>query len=241
MIVIPAIDIRGGRCVRLHQGDFDQETVYGADPVEMAQRWEAEGAERLHVVDLDGAREGTGVNRAAIGRIAQTLSIPVQTGGGLRDADAIQRMLDLGVQRCVVGTTAALEGEATRALFDRFGDALILGLDARDAKVAIRGWRETTDEDAIAFATRMVALGARRIIYTDIARDGALTGPNLPAMEAMAKAAGVPIIASGGISRAEDIAALKRLEPVGVEAVITGKALYAGTMALADAMASAGA
>jgi len=239
MTIIPAIDIRGGQCVRLHQGDFDQETVYGADPVEMAQRWEAEGAERLHVVDLDGARDGAGVNRAAIGRIAQTLKIPVQTGGGLRDADAIQRMLDVGVQRCVVGTTAALEGEATRAVFERFGDALILGLDAREGKVAIRGWRETTDEDAIAFAKRMVALGARRIIYTDIARDGALTGPNLPALDAMARAAGVPIIASGGVSRAEDIAALRPLEALGVEGVITGKALYAGTMTLQAAMEAA--
>lgn len=239
MIVIPAIDIRGGQCVRLHQGDFDQETVYGADPVEMALRWQAEGAERLHVVDLDGARDGAGVNRAAIGRIAQALGIPVQTGGGLRDADAIQRMLDQGVQRCVVGTTAALEGEATRALFERFGESVILGLDARHGKVAIRGWRETTDDDAIVFARRMVSLGARRIIYTDIARDGALTGPNLPAMEAMAKAAGVPIIASGGVSRAEDVAALKALEPAGVEAVITGKALYAGTMTLKAAREAA--
>lgn len=239
MIVIPAIDIRGGQCVRLHQGDFDQETVYGADPVEMALRWESEGAERLHVVDLDGARDGEGVNRAAIGRIAEALRIPVQTGGGLRNSETIQRMLDLGVQRCVVGTTAALEGEATRALFERFGDALILGLDARDGKVAIRGWREVTDEDAIAFAKRMVSLGARRIIYTDIARDGALTGPNLPALEAMARAAGVPIIASGGISRAEDLAALKALEPLGVEAAITGKALYAGTMTLTVAMEAA--
>jgi phosphoribosylformimino-5-aminoimidazole carboxamide ribotide isomerase len=239
MTIIPAIDIRGGRCVRLHQGDFGRETVYGADPLEMAQRWESEGAERLHVVDLDGARDGAGVNRAVIGRIAQTLRIPVQTGGGLRDADAIQRMLDLGIERCVVGTTAALEGDATRALFARFADALILGLDARDGKVAIRGWRETTDEDAITFAQRMVEHGARRIIYTDIARDGALTGPNLPALDAMARAAGVPIIASGGVSRADDITALKTLEPDGVEAVITGKALYAGTMTLQAAMEAA--
>lgn len=236
MIVIPAIDIRGGRCVRLHQGDFARETVYGEDPVAMALHWESEGAERLHVVDLDGAREGAGANREAIGRIAGALTIPVQTGGGLRTADAIAAMLDLGVQRCIVGTAAALEGAATQRLFDRFGDALILGLDAREGRVAIRGWRETTDEAALDFARKMVGLGARRIIYTDVARDGTLEGPNLPAMEAMAIAAGVPIIASGGVSRVEDVAALALLEPLGVEAVITGKALYAGTMTLSGAI-----
>jgi len=238
MIVIPAIDIRGGRCVRLHQGDFAQETVYGADPVEMARRWEAEGAERLHVVDLDGAREGAGTNRHIIGRIAKALRIPVQTGGGLRDADTIAAMLDLGVQRCIVGTTAALEGEATQALFEQFGDALILGLDAKEGRVAIRGWRETTDQTALGFARDMVARGARRIIYTDVARDGTLEGPNLPALEAMAREAGVPVIASGGVSRVEDITALKALEPLGVEAAITGKALYAGTMTLPEAIAA---
>ena len=238
MIVIPAIDIRGGRCVRLHQGDFDQETVYGADPVEMALRWQAEGAERLHVVDLDGAREGAGTNREIIGMIAQALSIPVQTGGGLRNADTIQAMLDSGVQRCIVGTTAALEGEATQALFARFGDALILGLDAKEGYVAIRGWRETTDQTALDFAREMVERGARRIIYTDVARDGTLEGPNLPALKAMAEAAGVPIVASGGISKVEDIVALKALEPIGVEAAITGKALYANTMTLPGAIAA---
>jgi phosphoribosylformimino-5-aminoimidazole carboxamide ribotide isomerase len=238
MIVIPAIDIRGGQCVRLHQGDYAQETVYGADPVEMALRWEAEGAERLHVVDLDGARDGEGVNRAIIGRIAKAVRIPVQTGGGLRTADDIQAMLDAGVQRCIVGTTAAVESEVAKALFSRFGEALILGLDARDGYVAIKGWRETTDQTAIEFAQAMAAGGAKRIIYTDIARDGAMTGPNIPALEAMARAAGVPIIASGGVSRLEDIAALKDIEPLGIEAAITGKALYAGAFTLSDAIAA---
>ena len=238
MIVIPAIDIRGGQCVRLHQGDYAQETVYGADPVEMALRWEAEGAERLHVVDLDGARDGEGMNRAIVGRIAAALNIPVQTGGGLRNADTIQMMLDAGVQRCIVGTTAAVESEATRALFERFGDALILGLDARDGYVAIKGWREITDQTAVEFARQMVGIGARRIIYTDIARDGALTGPNLPALRTMAEAAGVPIIASGGVSALRDIRALKELEPLGVEAAITGKAIYVGAFTLPEAIAA---
>lgn len=239
MIIIPAIDIRGGCCVRLLQGDFDQETVYGADPVQMALRWESEGAERLHVVDLDGARDGAGANAEIIGMIAQSLSIPVQVGGGLRDADAIQAMLDRGVERCIVGTTAALESDATEALFSRFGEALILGLDAKGGYVAIRGWRETTGQTALDFARDMVARGARRIIYTDVARDGMLEGPNLPALRAMAETAGVPIIASGGVSKVADITALKTLEPSGVEAAITGKALYAGTMTLPEAIAAA--
>jgi phosphoribosylformimino-5-aminoimidazole carboxamide ribotide isomerase len=238
MIVIPAIDIRGGQCVRLHQGDYAQETVYGADPVEMALKWEAEGAERLHVVDLDGARDGLGMNRAIVGRIAAALKIPVQTGGGLRDADRIQAMLDAGVQRCVIGTTAAVEDAATRALFERFGDALILGLDARDGYVAIHGWRETTDQTAIEFARKMVDSGAKRVIYTDIARDGALTGPNLPALKTMAKSAGVPVIASGGVSTLADITTLKALEQFGIEAAITGKALYVGAFRLADGIAA---
>lgn len=238
MIVIPAIDIRGGRCVRLHQGDYNQETVYGADPVDMARRWEAEGAERLHVVDLDGARDGAGANREAVGRIARALSIPVQTGGGLRNADGIQAMLDAGVERCIVGTTAAMEQDNARALFDRFGASLILGLDARDGLVAVKGWREVTEHRALDFARRMVEHGARRIIYTDIGRDGTLEGPNLPALEAMARAAGVPVIASGGVSRLDDIHALKALEPLGVEAAITGKALYAGTLELRAAIAA---
>lgn len=236
MIVIPAIDIRGGQCVRLHQGDYDQETVYGADPVEMALKWESSGAERLHVVDLDGARDGDGINRAIIGRIVRALRIPVQTGGGLRSADDIQRMRDLGVQRCIIGTTAALEKDAAQALFERFGEALILGLDAKGGKIAVKGWRETTDQTALDFAREMVRRGARRIIYTDVSRDGTLEGPNLPAMEAMARAAGVPVVASGGVSRLEDIRALKALEQHGVEAVITGKALYAGAMTLEDAI-----
>lgn len=239
MIVIPAIDIRGGQCVRLHQGDYARETVYGADPVEMALRWEAEGAQRLHVVDLDGARDGVGANRETVARIAQAVRIPVQTGGGLRSVEAIGWMLEHGIERCVVGTTAALDRSLAEALFREFGDAVILGLDARDGRVAVKGWRETLDLEAVPFALDMVTLGAKRIIYTDIACDGTLEGPNIGAMAAMARAARVPVIASGGVSRAEDVAALAALPPPGVEGVITGRALYAGTMTLAEAMKAA--
>jgi phosphoribosylformimino-5-aminoimidazole carboxamide ribotide isomerase len=239
MIIIPAIDIRGGRCVRLLQGDYDRETVYGADPVEMALRWQSLGAERLHVVDLDGARDGAGVNREVIARIAGSLTIPVQTGGGMRDEASIRWMLEHGVERCVVGTTAALEEDTARSLFERFGDSLILGLDARDGKVAVQGWRQTLDIKAVDLAVRLVDAGARRIIYTDIARDGMQTGANISGLQALAQAADVPVIASGGIGSLEDIISLRSLERWGVEGVITGKALYEGTLSLPEAIAAA--
>lgn len=239
MIIIPAIDIRGGRCVRLLQGDYDRETVYGADPVEMALRWQSLGAERLHVVDLDGARDGAGVNREVIARIAGSLAIPVQTGGGMRNEESIRWMLEHGVERCVVGTTAALDTDTARALFERFGESLILGLDARDGKVAVQGWRQILDITAVDLAVRMVGAGAKRIIYTDIARDGTQTGANVTGLQTLAQAVDVPVIASGGIGSLEDIIALRPLERWGVEGVITGKALYEGTLSLPEAIAAA--
>ncbi len=239
MIIIPAIDIRGGRCVRLLQGDYDRETVYGADPVEMALRWQSLGAERLHVVDLDGARDGAGVNREVIARIAGSLAIPVQTGGGMRNEESIRWMLEHGVERCVVGTTAALDGDTAQALFERFGESLILGLDARDGKVAVQGWRQILDITAVDLAVRMVWAGAKRIIYTDIARDGMQTGANVTGLRTLAQAVDVPVIASGGIGSLGDIIALRPLERWGVEGVITGKALYEGTLSLPEAIAAA--
>lgn len=239
MIIIPAIDIRGGQCVRLLQGDYDRETVYGADPVEMALRWQSLGAERLHVVDLDGARDGAGVNREIIARIAGSLTIPVQTGGGMRNEESIRWMLEHGVERCVVGTTAALDGDTARVLFERFGDSLILGLDARDGKVAVQGWRQILDIKAVDLAVRLVNAGARRIIYTDIARDGMQTGANLTSLRTLAQSVDVPVIASGGIGSLDDIISLRPLERWGVEGVITGKALYEGTLSLPEAISAA--
>jgi phosphoribosylformimino-5-aminoimidazole carboxamide ribotide isomerase len=236
--VIPAIDIRGGKCVRLFQGDYGRETVFGEDPVEMARRWEGEGAARLHVVDLDAARSGRPENLEIVRRIAAALSIPVQMGGGVRDREAVARTLDAGVQRAIVGTAAAASPDLAKALFEEFGDRLVLGLDARDGKVAVAGWRETTAWDAVDLARDMAAAGARRIIFTDIATDGTGSGPNLESTRRLAEAVPVPIIASGGVGSVDDIIAVARLATAGVEGVIVGKALYTGAVNLREALAA---
>jgi len=236
--VLPAIDLRGGKCVRLVQGDYARETVFGEDPVEMARRWEGEGAGRLHVVDLDAARSGEPENLAVVARIAAALSIPVQMGGGVRDRAAVLRTLDAGVDRAILGTVAAADPEGAAALFAEFGERLVLGLDARDGKVAVAGWRETTTWDAPDLAVRLAAVGARRIIYTDIATDGTGVGPNLEATRRLAEAAGAPVIASGGVGSVDHIRAVAALTPAGVEGVIVGKALYTGAVRLAEALAA---
>lgn len=235
--VIPAIDLRGGRCVRLRQGDYARETVYGDDPVAMARRWEDEGAARLHLVDLDGAREGRPAQLEIAARIASAVCIPVQLGGGLRDAMAVRAALEAGAQRAIVGTAAAEDPERARSLFAEFGDRLILGLDARDGRVAVRGWETASGWDALELAGEMVAAGARRIIYTDIARDGMLTGPAVESTRRLAEAVHVPVIASGGVAKVEDIRRLADLALAGVEGVIVGRALYTGKVRLAEAVA----
>lgn len=236
--IIPAIDIRGGRCVRLLQGDYDRETVFGDDPVEMARRWEAAGAARLHVVDLDAARSGEPINLEVVRRIAAALSIPVQMGGGVRDRDAVLRTLDAGVQRAIVGTAAASDPETARLLFAEFGDRLILGLDARDGKVAVAGWRETTSWSAVELATEMARAGARRLIFTDIATDGMGTGPSLESTRRLAESLSIPVIASGGVGSLEHMLQVARLETAGVEGVIVGKAIYTGAVELPAALAA---
>ncbi len=234
--IIPAIDIRGGRCVRLFQGDYDRETVYGDDPVAMARRWEDEGAARLHVVDLDAARSGEPENLEVVRRIAGALRIPVQLGGGIRTREAALRALDAGVQRAIVGTAAAADPDTARSLFAELGERLVLGLDARDGRVAVAGWRETTAWDAVDLAREMKAAGARRIIFTDIATDGTGSGPSLESTRSLAEAVGIPVIASGGIGGPEHIAAVTELAAAGVEGVIVGRALYTGAVSLPDAL-----
>lgn len=230
--IIPAIDLRNGKCVRLVQGDYNHETIYGDDPVAMALRWQNEGATRLHIVDLDGARDGKPANLEIIARIAQTLSIPTQMGGGLRTREAIQSTLDAGVTRCIVGTKAVEEPQWAQQMFAEFGDAVILGLDARDGMVATAGWIETSTVPAVSFAQTMQERGCHRIIFTDIARDGMLSGPNAQALRAIGEAVEIPIVASGGVHKATDVRILKNLP--NVEAVIVGKALYEGTASLRD-------
>ena len=236
--VIPAIDLRGGKCVRLFQGDFARETVYGDDPAAMARRWQAEGAGRLHVVDLEGARTGVQVNLAAVRAIAEAADIPVQAGGGARSLESIAALFDAGVSRVVIGT-AAVEDEAFVAeALRRHGDAIVIGVDARDGMAAIQGWERQEPVVAVDLIERMRTLGGARFVYTDIARDGALTGPNVEALRgALDAAAPAPVIASGGVVTAEHVAALAA---TGAEGVIIGRALYTGDLTLADALAAAG-
>jgi phosphoribosylformimino-5-aminoimidazole carboxamide ribotide isomerase len=237
--IIPAIDMMDGKCVRLVQGKFDQSTVFSDDPVDAAKRWVDEGATRLHLVDLNGSRVGAPQEFDTIERIIAAVSVPVQLGGGIRTLDTASRMIEIGVGRVIIGTSAALDTQAAESIFQQLGDRAVLGVDAKDGHVAVKGWAEVTSETAIEFAQRMQALGARRVIYTDISKDGMLQGVNAPAMKEMAEALDIPVIASGGVSTIKDISKLKALERAGIEGVIVGKALYTGDLALADAMAIA--
>lgn len=228
--IIPAIDIRGGKCVRLMQGDYERETVYGDDPLEMAKRWVDEGATRLHLVDLDGARDGKSVNFDAIQSIASGVQVPVQVGGGIRTFDTLDALLDAGVQRCVLGTVLAKNQNFAEEAFAIYADAVIAGIDARDGKVAVEGWQESSHVDAVRFASYMEELGAVRIIFTDIARDGMLTGPNTGILTSVCEAVSIPVIASGGVQNEADVIQLRAIS--GIEGMISGKALYEGTTTL---------
>jgi phosphoribosylformimino-5-aminoimidazole carboxamide ribotide isomerase len=236
VIIIPAIDIRGGRCVRLFQGRFDAETVYGDNPAAMAERWQGEGAVRLHVVDLDGAADGVPKNRDAIAAILKAVRIPVQVGGGVRDVDTIDEYVNLGVDRVVLGTRAALDPPFLRDVCARFPGRVVVAIDARDGRVAIRGWLEATDRDALDVAREASAAGAASLLYTDIRRDGTQEGPNLDALAAVAAATPTAVIASGGVSTPEHVRSLARIK--GIESAIVGQALYKGTLSLRDAMAA---
>lgn len=237
MEVWPAIDLRGGNCVRLLQGDYSRETVFGHDPAAMARRWVAEGAECLHLVDLDGARDGRSVNQAAIAAIVAAVEIPCELGGGIRDRETIQAMLDLGLTRLVIGTKALKDpawfGEMCRA----FPRRLAVGIDARDGRVATDGWLSVSDVPAIQLAQEIALREPiAAIIYTDIARDGMMSGPNVEAMEQMQRAVEVPVIASGGVTTAEDV---RRLAQAGLAGCIIGRTLYEGKLTLASALAAA--
>jgi phosphoribosylformimino-5-aminoimidazole carboxamide ribotide isomerase len=237
--IIPAIDLRDGRCVRLFQGDFGRETIFGQDPPAMARRWAQLGANRLHLVDLDGARTGAPVQLEVIAAITRAVEIPVELGGGMRSIEHLEAAFAAGVDRVVLGTAAVGLGEddsATRFrldCLDSFGDRIVIGLDARDGKLAVRGWVETTAFDAFDFATRLAREGFRRIIYTDIGRDATLTGPNLEHLERLTAIDGLAIIASGGISSTDDLLRLARGQ---VEAAIVGQALYTGAIDLSEAL-----
>lgn len=233
MELYPAIDLRGGRCVRLLQGKFDAETVYSDDPVQTALRWQSEGARWLHVVDLDGAREGTPQQLHILQHISSSVSIPVQFGGGLRDEQAVQRAFDSGAARVVLGSVVVTDPEFAQSMFHRWQDRVAVGVDVRDGKVAIRGWQEQTEVDAVDLIRRIANWGAHRVIVTDISRDGTLQGPNLELLKRLVNEAGIPIIASGGVSSLNDLLLLKE---TGVEGAIIGKALYTGAVSLKEAL-----
>jgi len=236
VIVYPAIDIRGGRCVRLVEGDYARETVFDADPAEAARRWAAAGAEWLHVVDLDGAKDGHPTNVEAIKRIREAVMIPIQLGGGLRTERDVALAFDLGIDRAILGTAAIRDPELVARLAVRWGDRLAAGLDARDGKLAASGWLEQTEERAEDVALRLRQAGIQVFIYTDIRRDGTLSGPNLPALESLVNLLGRGVIASGGIGTLDDVAAVAR---TGADGVIIGRALYDGRVDLASAIAVA--
>ena len=236
MILFPAIDIKDGQCVRLYQGDYSQMTVYASDPVEVAQRWQAAGASWLHVVDLDGAKEGHPVNMNLIARICRETTLHVEVGGGLRSLEHVERALAAGAERVILGTAVLTDHALLNQALQRWGERVVVGLDAREGLVAISGWRETSNVKATELARELSAAGVRRFIYTDIARDAAMQGPNLAALRSMLAALqGSPttLIASGGVSSLEDLQRLAELE---VEGAIIGKALYVGAIDLAEAV-----
>jgi phosphoribosylformimino-5-aminoimidazole carboxamide ribotide isomerase len=233
MEIIPAIDIKDGQCVRLYQGDFEQSTVYDDDPVAVARRWVEQGAARIHVVDLDGARAGHPVHADVISAIVRAAGVPVQLGGGLRDEAAVRGALALGVSRAILGTAAVHDPDMVARLVERHGDAIIVGVDARDGLVATAGWTDTAQVRAADLVAQMASLGVRRVIYTDISRDGTLTEPNYAATAELMRPGGPAIIASGGVGRVEH---LRRLAAAGCEGAVVGRALYTGALSLREAL-----
>lgn len=235
--LIPAIDLKGGRCVRLYQGDYSQETVYSENPLEVAFQWQSLGAPRLHIVDLDGAVGGEPVNLHIVSEIARRMDIPLQLGGGIRKISVVEKLLRAGIERVVLGTMAVEEPHSVTEACQRFGDAIIVGIDARRGNVAVRGWQVGTELRVIEFASKLSNLGVKRVVFTDIERDGTLTAPNYEAIDDLVTKTKMSVIASGGIS---SIAQIKQLSKLGVEGAIIGKALYAGQVDFKEALRELG-
>ena len=239
MIIIPAIDLKEGNCVRLLQGDFERVTIYADDPLQIAQSWREQGAERIHIVDLDGSLAGSPKNREAIKTIAWEMDLPVQVGGGIRNMACIDQYLNMNVRWVILGTAALKDEKFFREACRTFAGRIILGIDARDGMVAVQGWTEKTSVSPEELAKRYHDEGLAAIVYTDIKRDGMGTGVNIVDTEALARAVSIPVIASGGVANLDDIRKLATIERSGVFGVIIGKALYAGTLSLADAIKAA--
>lgn len=235
MIAIPAIDIRGGRVVRLSQGKFSDETVYRGSPVEMAKRWEAAGAGMIHIVDLDGAAEGRPVNLDVVGKIASSVKSAIELGGGIRDADSVRRAVDAGVSKVVIGTRA-LDARFLSDIVKEFSGIIVAGIDAREGLVRTKGWTVGTSEKAVDLARRVESAGVRTVNYTDISRDGMLGGPSIDSVRELLDKTGLEIVLAGGISSLDDIKRLKEIPGRGIKGVIIGKALYEGRLELSEAI-----
>ena len=238
MLILPAIDLRGGNCVRLVKGDFKQETIYSEHPEEIALRWEEGGAEFLHVVDLDGALAGEPQNMDAIKRILQAVTIPVEVGGGIRSMESIDRLLSIGVSRVILGSVAVHKEELVQEACSAYGNRIVVGIDAKKGIVATDGWEKSGGISAVELAKRLGAFGLETIIYTDISRDGTLSGVNVTETAHLARASGIKVIASGGVKSISDIEGLKKRECDGIIGVIVGKSIYEGTLSLTEAIAA---
>lgn len=237
MIVIPAIDLKEGKCVRLEQGLMEKDTVFCDNPAEQALEWQRQGGELLHIVDLDGAFAGEPKNRSAIERIVRAITIPTQLGGGIRDLPTIEAYLSLGIGRVIIGTAAQRNPELVQEACRLFPGRIVVGIDAKNGMVAVQGWAEVTGVTAVELARRFEGYGVAAIIYTDISRDGMMQGPNIAATRSLAESITIPVIASGGVSSLADIENLMAIESSGVTGVITGKAIYTGAIRLAEAVA----
>jgi phosphoribosylformimino-5-aminoimidazole carboxamide ribotide isomerase len=237
VLVFPAIDLRGGQCVRLKQGDYNQETVFGADPADMARRWVAQGASALHLVDLDGAKEGHPVNGPSVRAIVQSAGVPCQLGGGLRNEEHVAEAFSWGVDRVILGTRALKDPAWLEGLCRRHPGRAVLGIDARGGMVATEGWLEVSRKPALGFARQCADWPLAALVYTDISRDGMLEGPNFDALAEMARAVPIPVIASGGVTTVDDV---RRLAQLGLAGCIIGRALYEGRLELGEAISAAG-
>ena len=237
MIVIPAIDLKEGKCVRLEQGLMERDTVFNDNPGAQARIWQDQGAQLLHIVDLDGAFAGEPKNRAAIEEIVKALAIPTQPGGGIRDIPTIEAYLDMGIDRVIIGTAAQRNPELVEEACRRFPGRIVVGIDAKNGMVAVQGWAEVTGVTAVDLARKFEGFGVSAIVYTDISRDGMMQGPNIEATKGLAESVSIPVIASGGVSSLQDIRNLLEVERSGVTGVITGKAIYTGALNLAEAIA----
>ena len=239
MIIFPAIDLRDGKCVRLLRGDFAKETVYSSNPEDVALRWVREGAEYLHVVDLDGALAGKPQNTEVIKKILSSVQIPIEVGGGIRTLETIENTLELGVKRVILGSVAVQNRSLVKEACQRYRDRVVVGIDAKDGITVIDGWGVSGGIPAVELAKELASFGLKTIIYTDISRDGTLSGVNIEATSKLAIESGVDIIASGGVKSLEDIHALKKCEVDGIVGVIAGKSIYEGTLSLSEAIAAA--